>query len=264
MSYTLLHYAISLGQNKEPMIPTRCHFVSDLPSFRAGMHQIRRNNSVIYGITRQMIEGWETSEIGMRWMSHALFLNLLKRRIFDENQLSCSTVVLVASLLAHEGYHSYLFLKRTHLISSRIFAWLSLPIGIDEWLILSQIYPLSVLCLSHIRMIERDEMLDCISRSRCFSQFFFWSTWRSIVIQMIIGKFSLRKMWTPWQRILSLSLSRLCPYDLNHKMLAKRFQIHVMRCAKVIHEDLPDPTVSSLCRRIHIFAVWNALSMRRI
>ncbi|CAF4742942.1 unnamed protein product, partial [Rotaria magnacalcarata] len=27
-------------------------------------------------------------------------------------------------------------------------------------------------------------------------------------------------------------LFRLCPYDLNHKVLAKRFQYHIMRCAK--------------------------------
>jgi hypothetical protein len=30
-----------------------------------------------------------------------------------------------------------------------------------------------------------------------------------------------------------MHFSRLCPYDPNHKMLAKRFQYHVMRCAKV-------------------------------
>jgi hypothetical protein len=28
--------------------------------------------------------------------------------------------------------------------------------------------------------------------------------------------------------------SRLCPYDPVHKVLAKRFQYHIMRCAKVI------------------------------
>lgn len=247
------------------MVSTRCHFVCDLPSFRADMHQIRRNNSVIYGMTRQMIQTRETAEIGMRWMSHAYFENLLKHRIFDENQLSCSTIVLVASSLAHDRCHSCFSLNRTHLITCRTFAGLSLPIDIDEWLILSQIYPLSVLCLSHSRIIERGEMPDCISRSSYFSQSFFWSTWHSTVIQMIIGKYSVQKTWTIGERsYLSLSLSRLCPYDLNHKMLAKRFQIHVMRCAKVIHEALPDPNVSSLCRRIHIFAVWNALSMRRI
>ncbi len=29
------------------------------------------------------------------------------------------------------------------------------------------------------------------------------------------------------------TISRLCPYDPNHKVLAKRFQYHIMRCAKV-------------------------------
>ena len=194
MSYTLLHHAISLGQNKEPIISTRCHFVSDLPSFRADMHQIHRNNSVIYGITRQMIEARETDEIGTRWMSHAFFKNLLKHRILDENQLSCSTIVLVASLLAHGRWHSCLFLDRTHIIPCRTFAWLSLPIGTDEWSILSRIYPLSVLCLSHIRIIERDEMPDyvfldlVVSHSPSFDQHgaLLWS--RRLLVSIAFGR----------------------------------------------------------------------------
>lgn len=32
--------------------------------------------------------------------------------------------------------------------------------------------------------------------------------------------------------------SRLCPYDPNHRVLAKRFQYHIMRCAKVFHKRL--------------------------
>ena len=41
---------------------------------------------------------------------------------------------------------------------------------------------------------------------------------------------------------LCVCVSRLCPYDPNHKVLAKRFQYHIMRCAKV---DQTQESISS-------------------
>jgi hypothetical protein len=43
-------------------------------------------------------------------------------------------------------------------------------------------------------------------------------------------------------------LSRYCPYDRSHKVLAKRFQYHIIRCAKVNDMSTSDTFTIDCCQ----------------